>query len=120
MNEQEIKLELAKAALLGGVPEYDIQPLYEWVVKQNKTAKKKRRSRFASETPVEELTQRTEHPRAIADICHNHDITTLAHLIQCGGQRFSNFFDVPEDIVKEIDQAFKDWYNIQDWMNYGY
>lgn len=118
MNEQEIKLELAKAALLGGVPEYDIQPLYEWVLKQEKTAKKKRKSRLAKDIPVEELTQRTVHWRAITDLCHNHDIKTLGHLILCGGQKFSRFYDVPEGIVKEIDQAFKDWYNIRDWMKY--
>lgn len=118
MNEQEIKLELAKAALFGGASLSDIKPFYEWIIGEDKPAKKKRRSRRASETPVEELTQRTEHCGAITNLCHNHDIVTLEHLILCGGQRFSRFYDVPDALVKEIDQAFKDWYNIQDWMTY--
>ena len=115
MTDREIKLELSKAALAGGMEIETAKAFYDWITEEPAHKLPEDKSNIRYETPIEELAHKTKMEGTIIKRCKDNGINTIGDLIRCGAHKFRTFHNVGGSTITKIDAALEEHYGISDW-----
>lgn len=113
MTEKEIRLELAKAALIGGASFERMKKMLSWV---NGETKNEREEIDLDSIKVSELEQYLGMSAVrFRNRCMENDIHTVGQLVRIGSGGFRALRLVGSGLVSKLRVALSDKYNVSDW-----
>lgn len=111
MTDKELKLELAKAALIGGASKERMEEMFSWVIGAAHEG-----SSNLDKVKVSELEQYLGMSAVrFRNRCMENDIHTVGQLVRIGSASFRSLRLVGSGLVEKIRQALKDNYGVSEW-----
>lgn len=107
MTDRELKIELAKASLMGGGGVYYAMECYDWINEESKDLEKIDVRELAAEAKRTGLRIRRR--------CLNAGISTIGDLVRLGRNRFRALPQVGDTMCDEIAEVLREKYKVQNW-----
>lgn len=109
MTEKDIKLELAKAAVVSGASKERLDDLLAWVLGEKK-------HKDLDDISVTELEKFLGMSAVrFRNRCMENDIHTVGQLVRIGSKKFRALRLVGNGLVTRLQDIFEDNYGINDW-----
>lgn len=129
MTNREIKLELAKIALVQNLSMDSIKQMYEWIIEENSEDNVSATCEDAKtdydKIPIKEIVSQIAldepdtscYPSKISEVFLRNDINTVGDLLNIGRRMFRRYRNVGSGSIGRIDGALYDLYAItsKDW-----
>lgn len=110
MTNKEIKMELEKAALMGGQSVSSAAEFYRWVTGDGKAGKD------LSEIPVDAIIPYLDKVGiSFARRCSEYNINTIQDLVKIGSGGFKELQHVGPTTYKHVADALKKHFGVEDW-----
>lgn len=110
MTETDIKLELAKAALMGGQSLSRAAEFYRWVIGESMAG------RDLTEIPVATIIPYLDKVGvSFINRCKEHNIETIADLVNIGSGGFKELRHVGPTTYKHVADALQKYFGVEDW-----
>lgn len=111
MTEKEIKMELAKAALIGGASIERTKEMLTWV-----SSGDKQNVVDLNDIKVSELEQYLGMSSVrFRNRCMENDIHSIGQLVRIGSRGFRALRLVGGGLIKKINEALSEHYGVEDW-----
>lgn len=129
MTNREIKLELAKIALVQKLSMDSIKQMYEWIIEENSednvSATCEDEKTDYDKIPIKEIVNQialdepdtSRYPSNISEVFLRNDINTVGDLLNVGRRMFKRYRNIGSGSITRIDGALYDLYAItsKDW-----
>ena len=112
MTDKEIRLELAKAALIGGASRERTEEMLSWVIGE---------ARRSGEVDLDKVkVSELEQYLGMSSVrfrnrCMENDIHTVGQLIRIGGRNFRSLRLVGDGLVSKLRSVLQDNYGVSEW-----
>ena len=110
MNDKEIKLEIAKAAIVSGSSVERMQQVFDWVTDGKKPDVD---LDGISVTDMEQYLGMSSV--RFGNRCRENDIHTVGQLVRVGSKQFRSLKLVGGDLCHKVSAILKDKYGVEDW-----
>lgn len=124
MTNKEIKLELAKAAMVNGYSVKEAQEYYDWITESSvKELKEGQEGTEYDDVPASTIVNhvRKNHGRIggyaarLEKVLKSNNIETVGDIIRLGETGFKNLYSVGGGMVWRVDEALEELYGINYW-----
>lgn len=110
MTDKEIRLELAKAALIGGASEERMNEMFKWVVGSDKPILD------IDSISVSDMEQYLGMSSVrFRNRCMENDIHTVGQLVRIGSRKFRALRLVGSSLVMKIEDVLTKEYGVKEW-----
>lgn len=110
MTDKEIRLELAKAAMMSGSSIENAKMMYSWVCGEVKG------NVDLDSVKVSELEQYLEmYAVRFRNKCMENDIHSVGQLVRIGARNFRALNQVGGKLVMKVRTVLSEHYNVDDW-----
>ncbi len=110
MTDKEIRLELAKAALMGGASIERIKQMHKWVTEEAKSAVD------LDDVKVTDMEQYLGMSAIrFSNRCRENEIYTIGQLVRVGSKSFRALRLVGGGLCEKITAALREHYGVEEW-----
>lgn len=110
MKEKEIRLELAKAALMGGASMERMKEMHKWVTEEGRPAVD------LDEIKVTDMEQYLGMSAIrFSNRCRENDIHTVGELVRVGSKAFRSQRMVGGGLIDKLTEVLSVHYGVENW-----